>query len=194
MGSSIGNENFQKMKNFVINLLMQSNLGQHGVRVGLITYNRRPTLRFHMNEMENHQQAINAVDSIVYEGRGTNTGAAIKWVVENAFRPEFGDRPEVPNKVLLITDGRARDPPVLKVQSGRLRSSQPSTPSVSANRSTTSSSTESLPILPSVTCFTSTTSVSSSEPSKSPLCLAFSATKSASNNFCPESSFFGRET
>jgi len=63
--------------------------------------------------MENHQQAINAVDSIVYEGqfytvvhffnlflgRGTNTGAAIKWVVENAFRPEFGDRPEVPNKV-----------------------------------------------------------------------------------------------
>ena len=66
-----------------------------------------------MNEMENHQQAINAVDSIVYEGefyalllfqkyfsgRGTNTGAAIKWVVENAFRPEFGDRPEVPNKV-----------------------------------------------------------------------------------------------
>lgn len=119
--SSIGNENFQKMKNFVINLLMQSNLGQHGVRVGLITYNRRPTLRFHMNEMENHQQAINAVDSIVYEGRGTNTGAAIKWVVENAFRPEFGDRPEVPNKVLLITDGRARDPPVLKVQSGRLQ-------------------------------------------------------------------------
>lgn len=85
------------------------------------SYNRRPTLRFHMNEMENHQQAINAVDSIVYEGRGTNTGAAIKWVVENAFRPEFGDRPEVPNKVLLITDGRARDPPVLKVQSGRLQ-------------------------------------------------------------------------
>jgi len=119
--SSIGAENFQKMKNFVNNLLLQSNLGQTGVRVGLITYNRRPQLRFHMNEMKNHEQAIAAVDSIVYTGRGTNTGLAIKWVVDNAFKPEFGDRPEVPNKVLLITDGRARDPPVLKVQSGRLQ-------------------------------------------------------------------------
>ena len=67
--SSIGKENFQKMKNFVNNLLLQSNLGQQGVRVGLITYNRRPQLRFHMNEMENHEQAIAAVDSIVYEGK-----------------------------------------------------------------------------------------------------------------------------
>jgi len=109
------------MKNFVNNLLLQSNLGQTGVRVGLITYNRRPQLRFHMNEMKNHKQAMDAVDSIVYTGRGTNTGQAIKWVVDNAFKPEFGDRPEVPNKVLLITDGRARDPPVLKVQSTRLQ-------------------------------------------------------------------------
>jgi hypothetical protein len=119
--SSIGDDNFDKMKNFVINLLLQSNLGQTGVRVGLITYNRKPQLRFHMNEMANHQQAIDAVDSIVYEGRGTNTGLAIRWVVDNAFRPEFGDRPEVPNKVLLITDGRARDPPILRVEAARLQ-------------------------------------------------------------------------
>lgn len=119
--SSIGDENFDKMKNFVINLLLQSNLGQTGVRVGLITYNRKPQLRFHMNEMANHQMAIDAVDSIVYEGRGTNTGLAIRWVVDNAFRPEFGDRPEVPNKVLLITDGRARDPPILRVEAARLQ-------------------------------------------------------------------------
>ena len=59
------------MKNFVINLLLQSNLGQTGVRVGLITYNRKPQLRFHMNEMANHQMAIDAVDSIVYEGKNS---------------------------------------------------------------------------------------------------------------------------
>ena len=57
----------------------------------------------------------------IFVGRGTNTGLAIKWVVDNALRAEFGDRPEVPNKVLLITDGRARDPPVLKVESVRLQ-------------------------------------------------------------------------
>ena len=171
-----------------------------------------------MNEMENHQQAINAVDSIVYEGefyalflfqnhfsgRGTNTGAAIKWVVENAFRPEFGDRPEVPNKVnthpkttcfqffLRSSSSPTAEPEIHQCSRSSLaasRSSPPSTLSVSANRSTTSSSTESLPIRPSVTCSTSTTSASSSEPSKSPLCLAFSATKSASNNFCPDSIF-----
>jgi hypothetical protein len=49
--------------------------------------------------MANHEEAIAAVDSIIYEGRGTNTGLAVKWVVDNAFKPEFGDRPEVPNKV-----------------------------------------------------------------------------------------------
>ena len=74
--SSVGKENFEKMKNFVINLLLQSNLGQTGVRVGLVTYNRKPQLRFHMNEMGNHQEAIDAVKSIHYEGavsrRATN--------------------------------------------------------------------------------------------------------------------------
>lgn len=66
--SSIGPENFDKMKNFVINLLHQSNLGQQGVRVGLITYNRKPKLRFNMDQMETYDQAVEAVKAIKYEG------------------------------------------------------------------------------------------------------------------------------
>lgn len=56
-------------------------------------------------------------------GRGTNTGLAIRYVVDMVFNGTTlaGDRTDVPNKVLLITDGRARDPPILRVEAPRLQ-------------------------------------------------------------------------
>ena len=49
--------------------------------------------------MNNKKDLDNAVDSIPYNGKGTNTGRALREVVKNAFVPENGDRPDVQNQV-----------------------------------------------------------------------------------------------
>ena len=35
----------------------------------------------------------------------TNTAAAIEYIINKMFKPEFGDRPGVPNYAIIITDG-----------------------------------------------------------------------------------------
>ena len=39
----------------------------------------------------------------------TDTAAAIEYVVDRIFQPEFGDRPSVPNYAIIITDGGSND-------------------------------------------------------------------------------------
>ena len=49
--------------------------------------------------MKNKKDLDDAVDRIPYNGKGTNTGRALREVVKNAFVPENGDRPNVQNQV-----------------------------------------------------------------------------------------------
>ena len=39
----------------------------------------------------------------------TDTAAAIEYVVDRIFQPQFGDRPSVPNYAIIITDGGSND-------------------------------------------------------------------------------------
>ena len=52
--------------------------------------------------MNNKKDLDDAVDRIPYNGKGTNTGRALREVVKNAFVPENGDRPDVQNQVLFF--------------------------------------------------------------------------------------------
>lgn len=40
---------------------------------------------------------------------GTRTGAALVYAVENMFTEEAGNRPGVPDILVLVTDGRSQD-------------------------------------------------------------------------------------
>ena len=49
--------------------------------------------------MKNKSDLDDAVDRIPYNGKGTNTGKALREVVRNAFVARNGDRPDVQNQV-----------------------------------------------------------------------------------------------
>ena len=52
-----------------------------------------------MTDVQNKSDLDAAVDRIPYNGKGTNTGRALREVVKNAFLESNGDRPDVTNQV-----------------------------------------------------------------------------------------------
>ena len=50
-------------------------------------------------DVKNKSDLDDAVDRIPYNGKGTNTGKALREVVRNAFVARNGDRPDVQNQV-----------------------------------------------------------------------------------------------
>ena len=57
------------------------------------------------------QQAILDID---YNGGGTHTASAIKYALENKFKPETGYRNRVPHITMVITDGETADSHMLQ--------------------------------------------------------------------------------
>ena len=52
-----------------------------------------------LSDVQNKADLDAAVDSIPYNGKGTNTGRALQEVVDNAFVAVNGDREDVENQV-----------------------------------------------------------------------------------------------
>jgi uncharacterized protein YegL len=75
----------------------------------MISFNRKVTNILKLSDVKNKSDLDDAVDRIPYNGKGTNTGKALREVVRNAFIGENGDRPDVQNQVVVITDGKSKD-------------------------------------------------------------------------------------
>jgi len=107
--SSIGTENFALVRRFIKSLADYFEIGQDRVRIGLISFNRKVSNILKLSDVEDKEMLDAAVDSIPYNGKGTNTGRALQEVVDNAFVRKNGDRPDVENQVVVITDGKSKD-------------------------------------------------------------------------------------
>lgn len=61
-----------------------------------------------MNRFQDHQSFNAAIDRIPYPPTsGTHTSIGLKFVREQSFKTGSGNRPHVPNFLVVITDGRA---------------------------------------------------------------------------------------
>ena len=56
-------------------------------------------MMINLNEIGTKAGLDEAVDSIPYNGKGTNTGKALQEVVDKAFKERNGDRADVENQV-----------------------------------------------------------------------------------------------
>jgi len=117
--SSIKDKNFQYVREYVIGLISTMPVGLDKTRVGILTYNNDVIHRVRLNQFDKKSELMAAVNDIPYEGRGTKTNAALEYAVDEALTLENGDRPDVPNFVLVLTDGRATDD--VRVGAPRLR-------------------------------------------------------------------------
>jgi Mg-chelatase subunit ChlD len=102
----VDNENWQKMKKFINDLVSQLNIGPDATHVGMLDFGTFPHQKFGMNKHMSEADISTAVNAFKYRGESTNTTGALRYAGIQLTDPQYGARgPEVPKVVVLITDG-----------------------------------------------------------------------------------------
>ena len=103
--TSVTEPNFQLMKDFVKDFLFIADIDSGNVRVGVIIYSTEDYVQFQLNTYRTKAEIFNAVDQIPYRYGSTNTADALNTMRTEMFIAVNGDRPNVPNIAIVVTDG-----------------------------------------------------------------------------------------
>lgn len=108
--SSVEIDNWVKMVSFVAGILSKLDLNENRTQVFVIRYNSEVDLenQLFMNNNETMDEINEQLQSIPYDGRGTETGKALQYVYDD-LRHHEKNRKDVTDVVLLLTDGRGSD-------------------------------------------------------------------------------------
>lgn len=71
---SLGQSNFRRLVSLVKSLAQDWDIGQDKVRVGVEKFDSNAVTEFNLNQFNDKQQMLNAIDNIRYTGGGTSTG------------------------------------------------------------------------------------------------------------------------
>lgn len=111
---SIGHTKFTAIRDFVSSFILDMDVGG-GTRVGAVLFSTTEQREFHLNEYDDRDDASDAVLDIGYIGGRTNTGAAIEEMRTNMFTAANGDRENVTNIAIVLTDGGSNTPDKIRV-------------------------------------------------------------------------------
>ncbi|XP_077386253.1 matrilin-4 isoform X2 [Festucalex cinctus] len=106
---SVRPHEFESMRKFMIDILDTLDVGLNATRVGVVQYSSQVRSEFSLNAYGAVSSMVDAIRRIVPLAQGTMTGLAIRYIINNAFSQQQGDRPQVPNVALIVTDGRPQD-------------------------------------------------------------------------------------
>ncbi|XP_069771809.1 matrilin-2-like, partial [Narcine bancroftii] len=103
---------FEKVKDFVINILRFLDVGFYKTRVGLILYGSTVKKVFSLSTHRNLADMTQAVRDMEHLATGTMTGMALEYTANVAFSVQEGARPlnqNIPRLAIVVTDGRPQD-------------------------------------------------------------------------------------
>jgi len=106
---SIGLVNFEMMRLFVSQLVSRMDIDNGNTRVALVTFSSGTETSFDFNDYTTVASVQSAIAALNYSGGSTNTGGALAFVRTSILTSAAGDRDNVPNVVVVLTDGRSAD-------------------------------------------------------------------------------------
>ncbi|MEQ2279771.1 hypothetical protein AMECASPLE_012781, partial [Ameca splendens] len=110
--SSVGKENFEKIRQWVANLVESFDVAPDKTRVAVVRYSDRPTTEFTLDRYRTLEDVKQAARNMRYLGGNTMTGDAISYTTNNIFMEQNGARPPargIQKVAILLTDGRSQD-------------------------------------------------------------------------------------
>uniref|UniRef100_UPI00398ED833 matrilin-4-like n=1 Tax=Pristiophorus japonicus TaxID=55135 RepID=UPI00398ED833 len=103
---------FERVKEFLNNILRFLDIGLDKTRVGLVLYGSTVESVFSLKTHRKVTDMMRAVKDMVHLATGTMTGLAIEYTMNVAFSTQAGARPwerNVPRVAIIVTDGRPQD-------------------------------------------------------------------------------------
>nr|XP_042712099.1 collagen alpha-6(VI) chain-like [Chrysemys picta bellii] len=119
---SISSEQYQTMKDFMIDLVKKSDVAPDRVQFGAVKYSDEPEMFFYLNMYRTKSEIVEAIQNDVSKGGSTYTAKAVGYS-EALFAKEHGGRKSkgVPQILIVITDGESHDAAQLGDTAKRLR-------------------------------------------------------------------------
>lgn len=104
--SSVGDQNFQMMLEFMKGIAQHFDISDVGTRVGAVQFTYEQRLEFGLFDYSEKQRVLNALTNIYYMSGGTATGAAIDFAAHHLFSRRRGPGR---NFLIVVTDGQSYD-------------------------------------------------------------------------------------
>ena len=95
----------QLFRDFFIQFLQSADIDSGAVRVALVTYSTHPEIVFRLNTYKNRVNVENAIRDAIFLPGERNTADAIGLIRRVVLTRSAGDRPNVPNVVLMLQTG-----------------------------------------------------------------------------------------
>ncbi len=101
-----GPDNWQLQLEFITSLVRAFTVGMDATRVGAVVFSEQVRLAFALNTYDTADEINQAILAIQYLGQTTNTPEALRVTRTQCFNVANGDRPNVPNLAVIVTDGQ----------------------------------------------------------------------------------------
>ena len=98
-------DNWLLVLEFINKIVDEFPIGDHGARIGIVTFSNSAKLEFELNRYSTSDQLKRAVYEIPYYNAWTNTAEGLQVTRTQCFHPMSGDRPHAQNVNIIITDG-----------------------------------------------------------------------------------------
>ena len=106
---SVRSNNFDKMKDFLKTMVDQLNVDIEQSNVAMVTFSDVAEVQFHLNHHESRPEIKDAIDKVKYARGTTNTADALRVLRTEVFTRQNGDRPDLKNIGIILTDGGSND-------------------------------------------------------------------------------------
>ncbi|ESO10218.1 hypothetical protein HELRODRAFT_190413 [Helobdella robusta] len=105
-GGVVHRERFQNLTNFAISIVESLDISPQRTRVSLIFWANEAQVAFNLNSYTNKYDVIQAIKLLPYfMAGGNNMSGALRLLRRNVFNQANGDRPNVKNVAILVTNG-----------------------------------------------------------------------------------------
>ncbi|XP_077164750.1 uncharacterized protein LOC143822911 isoform X3 [Paroedura picta] len=103
---SVGPENFEIVKRWLLNITSNFNIGPKFTQVGVVQYSDYPVLEIPLGTHDSNENLVREMESIQYLGGNTRTGRAIQFAIDH----QFAKSPRFLTKIaVVLTDGKSQD-------------------------------------------------------------------------------------
>ena len=104
------NTNWDLIINFILDLIDEFTIGEDETRVAFLTFSTNANVRISLDSFYDRRELKKEIEKNHkrwYVGGWTNTYEGLKLTREKIYSESKGDRPSIPNIVIVITDGKS---------------------------------------------------------------------------------------